>query len=578
MLQLSLPGIDEIAALMEIGRLGRSGRYDIVVIDTAPTGHTLRMLGMPDLLRTLAAVFDRMQGKHRAMVEALRGRWTPEASDALIASLDDEGRALAALLRDRRRTVLSWVTLPEPMAVAETMDALGELRRLDLHVDNIVVNRITATPDRRCGWCHARRRFERQAVDSLLSQLKATGGPVLVTIAARASEPRGVAALAGIAAEMAGPARLPARRARVPKTVTAATVLRSKPVRFARGGGKAAAGVPTARPLRGGVEAGAESLGIEEGLSLLMFGGKGGVGKTTCAAAAAIAVAADRPCRPVLLLSSDPAHSLADVLGVPLGDEPRTVAGAPLNLRARELDALGRFESAKERYSHAVDALFERLVRTSALDVSADRQAMRDLMELAPPGLDELVAIVEISDALESTSGAEPLVVLDTAPTGHALRLLEMPGIVHDWVKTLMAILLKYQPVVGVGELGELLVQMSQGLGRLRARLADPSRTAFIAVTRPAMLPIAETTRLLTRLRALRIHAPVVLVNAVGAGTCGNCRIARREQRRAFASIRTASRGRGSRTVITAPALVPPPHGPRALREWRRSWVVDEPG
>ena len=67
--------------------------------------------------------------------------------------------------------------------------------------------------------------------------------------------------------------------------------------------------------------------------------------------------------------------------------------------------------------------------------------------------------------------------MIDTAPTGHALRLLEMPALVHDWVKALMAILLKYQPVVGVGDLGAVLLRLSQGLGRLRELLNDPART-----------------------------------------------------------------------------------------------------
>jgi arsenite-transporting ATPase len=547
LLGLSLPGIDEIAALIEIGRLGRSGRYDAIVVDTAPTGHALRMLRTPALIQGLAAVFDRMQGKHRAIVAALRGRWTPEASDVLIASLDDEGRALAALLGDRQRTAMSWVTLPEPMAVAETADALAELTRLHMPVDTLIVNRLTPPPDRPCRWCRARRRFEGEALVALQPHLQAAGSPRLATVASRGTEPRGIAQLKSIAADMAGRASLPGLQ---PRTAGPRAVV-------------------TGRPPDGNRAAVTED---QHGLSLLMFGGKGGVGKTTCAAAAAIAAAAARPRRSVLLLSADPAHSLADVLGVPLGDAPRQVAGAPANLRARELDALARFESMKARYGEAIDGLFDRLVRTSGFEVSADRQAMRDLMELAPPGLDELIAIVEVSEALESASDPEPLVVLDTAPTGHALRLLEMPALVHDWVKALMAILLKYQPVTGVGELGSMLVQMSQGLGRLRARLTDPSRTAFTAVTLPAMLPVAETARLLKRLRALRIRVPAVVVNAVGAGTCTRCASALREQRRAVAAIQSASRRGASHTVVIAPARVPPPTGPSSLRDWRREW------
>ena len=103
LLRLSLPGIDELAALFEIARLARTGRYDLVVVDTAPTGHTLRMLNMPGTLREIARVFDAMQAKHRVMVEALRGAWTPDAEEALIDGIDRDGQDLAALLRDPAR-------------------------------------------------------------------------------------------------------------------------------------------------------------------------------------------------------------------------------------------------------------------------------------------------------------------------------------------------------------------------------------------------------------------------------------------------------------------------------------------
>ena len=544
LLRLSIPGIDEVAALIEIGRHGRSGRYELLVADTAPTGHTLRMLAMPGLLRTLAAVLDRLQRKHRAMVEALRGSWSPDESDELIGALEDEGRDLFALLRDRRSTAMQWVTLPEPMARAETTDALTALAALGVHVETLVINRLTPPPDRPCGWCAARRGFERSVVDAL--QKDVVDGIRLAAVAARPVEPRGATALAAIAQEMAAPLRLP-RRGRRSTAIAAAPSLRST------------------APVRLGPQAWA----------LLMFGGKGGVGKTTCAAAAALELATRNPRRSVLLLSADPAHSLGDALGVALGDEPRQIPAAPPNLTARELDPATRWTSLKRRYARAIDELFERIAGGSAIDASGDRQAMQDLLEFAPPGLDELIAIVEVSDALQAEAAAGSSVVLDTAPTGHALRLLEMPALVHEWVKAVMRILLKYQPVVGVGDVGAVLLGISQGLGRLRTLLADRSRTAFVVVTRPAELPVAETTRLLRRLHALDIHVPAVLVNAVGAGTCRTCAATWRSQERIIARVRRSVRTPRSRALIVARAVVPPPHGPRSLLAWRTTWTTE---
>ena len=545
LLRQSLPGIDEIAALMEIGRFARAARYDSLVVDTAPTGHTLRMLAMPRLLETLAAVFDQMQDKHRALVAALRGSWTPEEPDAQISELDSEARYLSALLRDSEQTATSWVTLPEPMALAETVDGLDELRRLDMHVDTLVLNRMTPPPDRPCQWCGTRRRLERLAIQPFLARVART---IRVTaVRARATEPRGPAALLGVAREMERPARWQAIRPSAAAAVTGQPALAGQPVAL-----------------------------TGPGVSLLMFGGKGGVGKTTCAVAAAIEIAAAHPERPVLVLSTDPAHSLGDALGVAVGNDARSVRGAPSNLRARELDAAAGFEAMKARYRDAIDGLFARFGREGVISVSGDRQALRDLMELAPPGLDELMAIVEVSDALDAASG-QPLLVVDTAPSGHALRLLEMPALVHDWVKALMSILLKYQAVSPVGDLGALLLQMSQGLGRFRALLVDPSRTAFVVVSRPAALAMSETERLVGRIERLEIPIVAVLVNAIGAGTCGQCTTARREQQRALAAFQRSRRFAGL-ALLLGPAVLPPPNGPRALGDWRRMWRRQQGG
>ena len=543
LLALSLPGIDEIAALMEISRFGESGAYDTVVVDTAPTGHTLRMLAMPALLSALAVVFDRMHRKHRAIVEALRGRWTPDDADALIESIAAEGRELSRLLGDRRRAMMTWITLPEPMSIAESLDALQELLRLGVHVDTVFVNRVTPAPNRACQWCEARRAFERAAMRTVMAR---AGKLAVRTIAARAAEPRSIAALRDIGREMSSTPRRPRDR-------TTSVRVSSSRTTAGRNGHRALSLRQSAR------------------LSLLLFGGKGGVGKTTCAAAIALRIAEDNPGRPLLLMSVDPAHSLGDVLGVPLGDVARHVPGTPANLTAREIDATARFDIIKNQYASAIDALFSRLTSGHQVELSADRDAMRDLIELAPPGLDELMAMVEVSDTLEASARAGILVVLDTAPSGHALRLLEMPALVHDWVKTLMAIVLKYQPVVGVGELGAVLLRMSQGLGRLRALLTDQSRTAFLVVTRPAVLPVAETRRLLKQLHALDVPVPAVIVNAWGLGTCAACMTGRREQHNALTRIRAAAR---PRLVALAPSIMPPPSDPKSLRAWGARWIA----
>jgi arsenite-transporting ATPase len=549
LLRLSLPGIDEVAGLLEVLDLGGGERYAQVIIDAAPTGHLLRMLGMPATLDGLARVFDHMQAKHRIIVDALRGSYTPDAADLLIGEIAERGRELHGLLRDPARTVLSWVTVPEPMAVEETRDGLAWLRQQGMSVDRVIVNRLTPAPPARCGWCSARRQSERRAVAALLRAPEVRGLRVL-PLGAAAVEPRGVRALSAMGAELerARPVARPAR------TTRPAAARASLP-----------AGVSS--PAR---------LDEAAAATLVLFGGKGGVGKTTCAAALALHAAAVAPERRVLLLSVDPAHSLADVLGQECPDTGRRLERGPPNLLVRELDASRAFAGVRERVTGAIEALFSPLSAAGPGGVAVaqqDRQVMADLLELAPPGVDELVSIMEIAESVLEAPRRFDLAILDTAPTGHALRLIEMPALVHEWVRAVMAIILKYQPAVGVGALGAELLRLSQGLGQLRKLMADPRRTRFITVTRAANLPRAETRRLLARLQAAGVSAPLVVVNAAGAGTCSRCRAEQAAQQAEIARLRRALRRRSpAPAVVLAPAALPPPHGPARLRAWIRGW------
>ena len=565
LLRLSLPGIDEVAGLLQIAAFGRDGRYQRIIVDTAPTGHLLRMLEMPAVLQAVAHVFDHMQAKHRVMVDALRGGWAPDAADLLIDEIGRDAADLMAMLRDPARAQLTWVTLPELMAVEETVDGIRWLHDHAITVDAVIVNRVTTPPPGPCRWCDARRRQESHAIAVLAR--RAHPGARRVTIPALQREPQGIRALAALGKLMKTSRRIVA----APRRGDAAVIPAVLP-----------AGI-----------AGPERPGIVTGdMRLAMFGGKGGVGKTTCAAAAAIDVASADPGRRVLLLSTDPAHSVGDALGQRLSDTPARVDGGPPNLVVRELDAARAFGRLRERIASGIEELFAR-VSGGGLEGSLathDRQVMRDLMDLAPPGVDELVAVIEVIDSLidpdarrGETSGRKraagdagrfDLVVMDTAPTGHALRLIEMPGLVHDWVKAVMAILLKYQPVVGLGDLGSVLLRLSQGLGRLRAVLGDPVHTRFVAVTRAAALPRAETVRLLERLALASISAPIVIVNAVGAGTCRRCDAERQAQAKEIAALRRSlpRSGRRHAGLVIAPAELPPPHGAKRLAHWRRTW------
>jgi len=554
-LSLSLPGVDELIGLVELGRLARAARYDDVVVDTAPTGHTLRLLQMPATLREIASVLDDMQAKHRFLARSLAGSYRADTADALIAEIEEEAEGTAALLRDPARSAFSWVMLPEALSLEESRDGVSALRAAGIAVGEIVVNRLTPPPPGPCALCPARRRAEAAVVRSARTAFR---GIPMRLIAAEETEPAGFAALRRLGPAVLDPPRADRERrllapARAPRVARARRPPSRRP-----------AGVPWWLPQV-----------MPRGRRLLLFGGKGGVGKTSAASAAALELAAHRTGK-VLLLSADPAHSIGDALRARLGDVPRAVPGGSARLRARELDADRALREARARYRDAVDQLFDALRGGSHLDPAFDRAVVQDLIALAPPGLDELFAIVAVTSALVSGDEREraDAVVLDTAPTGHALRLLALPDAARQWVQALLAVLLKYREVVGLGKLAEELVQMSKQLRELEALLRDPDRTAFVAVTRAAELPRRETERLLEELARLRIPIAGFLVNAMTPPGCARCR---RTAAREAAEVRALARRARSltgreRPMILAPMTAPEPRGPRALREWSRAW------
>jgi arsenite-transporting ATPase len=304
--------------------------------------------------------------------------------------------------------------------------------------------------------------------------------------------------------------------------------------------------------------------------------GKGGVGKTSAAAALALEAAAGG--RNVLLLSTDPAHSLGDALEMDLGHEARPVAGAGA-LRAREIDALAAFGARRERYRSLVDELFGGLSTRAGVDAVYDRAVARDLLDTAPPGIDELFALDALTAALAGDAPEREradLVVVDTAPTGHALRLLSLPDAALGWLHTFLTILRRDRLAARVPTLTEELLALARHVRRLAELLRDPARAAVVVVARPAAVPVAETGRLLARLRGLRLPVAALIVNGLTPppplAACQRCRRAAGRESAALAQLRRA-RGRPP-LVLAAPLVGPPPRGRNALRGWAAQWRI----
>ena len=248
-------------------------------------------------------------------------------------------------------------------------------------------------------------------------------------------------------------------------------------------------------------------------LKVVFLGGKGGVGKTTCAAA--LALGARRAGRKVLLVSADPAHSTSDILEVPLGPTEREILPG---LSGLELDA------ARETRRYLDDAR-ARMAETFRPEVV--REAARQVeLTATMPGVADVAVFDRIADLVVSRATSYDLVVFDTAPTGHALRLLRLPELMSSWVEALTrrrkeaveARALAAGTSGGGAATDPVLGILEARMSRLRAvhaELTRSDRVAFVLVLIPERLPIEESVRAAHELSEAGMSLGAVIVNRV---------------------------------------------------------------
>jgi arsenite-transporting ATPase len=300
---------------------------------------------------------------------------------------------------------------------------------------------------------------------------------------------------------------------------------------------------------------------------MLIIGGKGGVGKTTVASSLALRLAEANPDRRFLLFSSDPAHSLSDSFAEPIGEFKAGVGGCS-NLDAIEIDAVARFDQLKEKYRKWIEELFSAITGGSNWEVRFDREAMQELISLAPPGIDEIAALSAVSDLLEK--GAYASVILDTAPTGHLLRFLELPEVALSWVRTFIRLLLKYREFVTSSDVAEELIALSRSIKRVIAILTDAEKCRFSAVAIPERMSLAETQRLAAGIETRQVRFAQVIVNNVipdeAAGSCPFCRERRVNQEGEIEVFRKEFAKSG--VLMEMPQFAHEIRGTEALREF----------
>jgi TRC40/GET3/ArsA family transport-energizing ATPase len=259
---------------------------------------------------------------------------------------------------------------------------------------------------------------------------------------------------------------------------------------------------------------------------MLIFVGKGGVGKTTTSSAVALSLAATG--RRTLLVTVDPAKRLKDALGIEIGHNPKEVRP---QLWAMMLDP---------------EKVIEEYLRESQPDRNLTQHPMYRYITNYMPGINELIAIGKLLEFRKEKDF--DTIVIDTAPTGHALSFLTTPMAVRDIFKenTLLKWAVRgytlYRRVAKSGRLlvglfgdkekipeapdidfEELFDKISRDVGEIHALLADHERTTLSIVTLPEKLPIEETVdlhRVITE--RLGIHVGYIIVNKMQPDALGD--------------------------------------------------------
>jgi arsenite-transporting ATPase len=567
-LDLSLPGMDEVMAIIEIADLLKEGAYDVIIVDTAPTGHTMRMLNLPEQMLKWIETMDLMQHKHRYLSEVFSGKkYRKDACDRFLEDLSSDIDRVRKMLSDRETTRFVPVMIPEPMSIYETERLIRSLRKGGIPVAEMIVNGVAESDG--CAFCRSKREDQEKPLMDIQSLF---AGYDLFKVPLFSHEIRGVSGLGTIGESLSG------------------TPMPSYPLKQVEG-----------------IASSGSCLDLEGGLEFIMFGGKGGVGKTTLAAAAALHIARRHPEKRVLLFSTDPAHSLSDSLNQTIGDEITPIVCGPkskvqslrsnvqgpesniqrpmtndvsvqhptslraggssepeakvqsqmtndqspmTNLYALEIDAERLWGDFKAGFKSDVEALFDRFLARGA-DIRFDREAMTEMLEFAPPGVDEIMSLNRIMDL--RNEGAFDIFVLDTSPTGHLLRFLELPDLVREWLRAFFRLLLKYKGVARLTGAAEKALALSRNVRRIQETLTDPEKTEFMAVTIAEAMGVLELERLMGALDTGQIPCGHIFVNKVVPRTaCGFCSVRRAEQQ---SYIRRISSTFPDRRSVQAPLL-----------------------
>lgn len=431
-------------------------KFNIIIFDTAPTGHTIRLLELPaEWSQSIDAA------------SSGSGQTCIGPAAAIQDAKHKYENALAAL-RDESLSTFTFVLHPEAIAIRETKRAISELGKLGIHTHRLIVNGIIPASEKLNPLFAARSEMQSRYLEQIKTEL-----------------PYPTQRMTLLSGEIQGATRL----RQVGKIFFDGE---QAPAESEASGGKTVSVVTSSiDEIRARIQPNGQRRTI-------FFAGKGGVGKTVASCLTAVWLAQQG--HKTLLLTTDPAAHLGDVLGQPVGDLPAPITGlqnpstgSGQRLWAVKIDPKAAAETYKTRI---LDDARKRGRPESAIKVMEE--------ELDSPCTEEMAAFDQFIDYASQADW--DAVVFDTAPTGHTMRLLELP---MDWSQQIDVKVFASVDGSAADDVAK------QRFGQVIKMMRDPAQSTFAFVMYPESTPILEAWRAAQELATVGIQPGLVVANFV---------------------------------------------------------------
>lgn len=447
--QLSGPCTEEMASFDRFIDFMEIDEYDVIIFDTAPTGHIIRLLELP--IDWSKHIEESAQGSGQTCMGPV----------SMIQDSKDKFDRAIAKLRDTSQTDFIFVMQPEQTSLDETLRASNELKELGISTTKVIINGFIPQDEAITPFFKSRYEMQKSYLEKARKIFECCP---IDTMELFDSELKGVDRFR-VSASILFDGKKPEKTTKIEyKNIDDIKIQKNQNAKS------------LILPKKGSIRN-------------VFFSGKGGVGKTVMACITAVK-SANEGFR-TLLLTTDPAAHIGKVLDKPIENSPAPIDGCP-NLYAAKIDPKVAFEEYKEMVLKDAKSKF------SGPTIATMEE------ELNSPCTEEMAAFQKfISYASEEEYD---VIVFDTAPTGHTLRLLELP---MDWSKQI-------QMKAGVtAEISEEDKKQKEKFDRVIATMKDQEKTTFSFVMYPEKTPIIEAYRASEELKTVGIETQMVIANLI---------------------------------------------------------------